>query len=167
MRKTTVIYLFLIILINFNCSTHNNVFLKNYVKLDFKDCNNEVNLYDYIQINIKRDFKIKKIVNDAFCEYRLTNKDESILYVSSDIYRGSRLNYKNLYKIGIDGYYPKSTINSDTIRNHGLDSKNQLWAEYVLGDVVIGYVNVPIENKEKYDLILSSLKRIKKQVSEE
>lgn len=101
------------------------------------------------------------MINDAFCEYRFINKDKSIIYVSSDIYRGSRLNYKNLHDVGMDGYYPKRTMFSDTIKNQGKDAQNLYWLEHVLGDVVIGYRGVSKENKPKYDTIISSLKRLK------
>jgi hypothetical protein len=139
------------------------MYKKNYAILDFKDCDDKEKGYNFIKINITKELKKSKIINDAFCEYRFTSKDKSIIYISSDVYRGSRLNYKNLYEIGIDGYYPRKTSISDTIKNEGRDAQNLYWLEYVLGDVVVGYNNVSETNKQKYDTIISSIKRLKKQ----
>lgn len=162
MKKITQLFVLVIMLFNYKCATKEKVHTKNHLILDFKDCDSKEKQYDFIQINITKDFKKDKMINDAFCEYRFINKDKSIVYVSSDIYRGSRLNYKNLYNIGIDGYYPRRTMFSDTIKNQGKDTQNLYWLEYVLGDVVIGYTRVSEENKQKYDTIISSLKRVKK-----
>jgi hypothetical protein len=151
-----------IVLINSNCSNLNFVDSKSNLLLDFRDFDEKDKEYEYIQINIPKKFKKEKHINDAFCEYRFTDKDKSVLYVSSDIYRGSKLNYENLYRIGINSYYPIKTNISDTIKNQGKDSKDLYWLEYVLGDVVIGYVNVDEKSKSKYDSIVSSLKKINK-----
>lgn len=162
MRKITQLFALVIILFNCKCTTQKKVHTKSHVILDFKACDRNEKQYDFIQIDITKNFKKYKMIDDAFCEYRFINKDKSIIYVSSDIYSGSRLNYKNLYDIGINNYYPKKTMFSDTIKNQGKDAQNLYWLEYLLGDVVIGYTKVPIENKQKYDTLISSLKRIKK-----
>ncbi|WP_167342233.1 hypothetical protein [Nonlabens sp. SY33080] len=47
----------------------------------------------------------------------------------------------------------------DTIKNSGKDRNNLYWLEYVLGDVVIGYVNVPEEQKEQFEKAIASLDR--------
>lgn len=160
MRKITKFLILIIVLVNLKCSTRKEAYTKDHIILDFKDCDSREKQYHFIQIDITKDFKKDKMINDGFCEYRFTNKDKSIIYISSDIYRGSRLNYKNLYDIGIDGYYPRKTVLSDTLKNQGKDSQNLYWLEYVLGDVVIGYTKVSEESKPKYDRIISSLKRI-------
>lgn len=146
MKKVTQFFILVIMLFNYNCTTQKKIFAKNPTILDFKDCDIKEKEYSFIQIDITKDFKKSKIFNDAFCEYRFTNKDKSVIYVSSDIYRGSRLNYKNLYDIGINGYYPQDISLSDTVKNQGKDSQNLYWLEHILGDVVIGYAKVTEEN---------------------
>jgi hypothetical protein len=162
MRKINQAFILIIILFNFKCTTQKSVYKKNYVILDFKDCDDKEKEYNFIKIDIPKELKKSKVTNDAFCEYRFTCRDESVVYITSDVYRGSRLNFKNLYDIGVDGYYPRKTTLSDTIKNEGKDTQNLYWSEYILGDVVVGYSKVPEINKEKYDTIISSIKRLKK-----
>lgn len=131
------------------------------IKLDFEQCLLDDKEYNQIRIEVMKGFKKKKVVKHGFCEYQLWYKDSSVFYVSTDIYSGSRLNYENLYQIGIDTYAKSRSLNPvDTILNSGEQINDHYWLEYVMGDVVIGYVNVNSEKKKIYDQLMKSLKRV-------
>jgi len=104
---------------------------------------------------------LKKIINEGFCEYQLKYKDSLIFYVSSDIYSGSRINFKNTYAIGIDTYAKSRSLEPvDTIKNEGQQENGKYWLEYILGDVVVGYVNMPLSHEIKFKHMINTLKRV-------
>jgi hypothetical protein len=47
----------------------------------------------------------------------------------------------------------------DTINYHGQQGDGKYWREYIVGEVIIGYLNVPSEKKDAYDRALATLKR--------
>lgn len=115
-----------------------------------KNCN--------IQINIKRKYKLLYNLDFGLCEYRFNYKDSSALYISTDVYCGSSLNSTNRQSIGIDIYRKNNVL--DTIRHEGLQKNGRYWLEYILGDYVVGYVNVPVEQKDEFNQMINSAQKI-------
>lgn len=152
------IFIFFLIFIMASCSTNRR---QNNRKLflDFEACELTEKQYKIIEIEVPSNYKLESSVADGFCEYRINYSDKSILYISTDIYRGSRLNYQNLYDKGIDGYSNRKTIMNDTIKNSGKNKDDLYWLEYIYGDVVIGYTNATEIRKVEFDKVLMTLKR--------
>ena len=97
-------------------------------------------------------------VYHGFCEYQFQYKDSSTLYVSTDIYYGGKPNSVNRASIGINTYaIERSAELVDTFSNSGVQENGKCWMEEILGNYVVGYVNVHPDNKGK---INSSLKSI-------
>jgi hypothetical protein len=111
-----------------------------------------------IQINIKGKYKLLYNLDAGLCEYQFSYKNSSALYISTDVYSGSSLNSRNRQSLGID-IYRKSNI-FDTIRNDGLQKNGRCWLEYILGDYVVGYVNVPVEQKEEFNQMVNSIQKV-------
>lgn len=155
--KTLVIFI-AIIVIN-GCSGYKDLKTTTANILDFRDCELAEKNYNYIEVELPKGFKKKQANIEGFCEYRFSYKDKSAIYITTNIYKGSRLNYGNLYKIGIDGYNHRKTYMSDTIKNNGKNSQNLYWLEHILGDIVVGYVDIPENRKEEFDKIILSIKR--------
>lgn len=138
-----------------SCGVHDNS--KNISKkLDFRNCLSDEKRYEQITIYIPKGFKKEKKEKHGFCEYRFNYTDKSVIYVSSDIYSGSSLNYGNLLNIGVNTYAKSRSLTlTDIIKSSG-KNKDLYWLEYVLGDIVIGYVNVPKNRKVEFDNVISS-----------
>lgn len=132
------------------------------VTLDFQQCLLKVKEYSQISLEAVKGFKKKKVIKHGFCEFQLWYKDSSVFYVSTDIYSGSRLNYENLFNIGVDTYAKSRSLNPvETILNSGDQANGNYWLEHVMGDVVVGYVNASSEKKKVYDRLIKTLKRNK------
>ena len=159
MKSIYINIVLLLLLIAASCSSSKSL-LFNSKTLNFENCLSKEKNYKYIELNLPKGFIKKKVENHGFCEYRFEYQNKSTIYVSTDIYSGSRLNSDNLNSIGVNTYaISRSIILVDTIKNSGKDRNNLYWLEYVLGDVVIGYVNVPEEQKEQFEKAIASLDR--------
>ena len=157
MRKIHVITLF-IIAFYLSCSSSKYIGVSS-KKLGFENCLEKEKRYSFVLIDVPKGAKKQKLEKHGFCEYRFNYNDKSTIYVSTDIYSGSRLNYDNLYQIGVDTYAKsRSETLTDTIKNSGTD-KDLHWLEYVFGDVVVGYVNVSKERKIEFDRAIASLSK--------
>lgn len=157
-RMKTLVIFIAIIAIN-GCSGYKDLKITTTNILDFRNCELAEKNYNYIEVELPKGFKKKQTNIEGFCEYRFSYKDKSVIYITTNIYKGSRLNYGNLYKIGIDGYNHRKTYMSDTIKNNGKNSQNLYWLEHILGDIVVGYVDIPENRKEEFDKIILSIKR--------
>ena len=93
-----------------------------------------------------------------YTEYRVYYRDSSTFYISNDIWNGSQLNAGNLYEIGIRGHTKEDFL--DTVSYHGLQENGRYWEETMLGEVVVGYSNVPRSRKEEFDKAVSSVKKV-------
>lgn len=99
------------------------------------------------------------ITGDYHTEYRLTYPDSSIIYITNNEWRGSSLNFVNLSEVGITGYTKEHLL--DTLDNSGKQRDGKYWREHVVGQVVVGYINVPPDKKSEYDKALATLRRKK------
>lgn len=90
-------------------------------------------------------------------EKRIEYRDGSILYISDDEWRGSGLNFSNRVSIGHYSYHKE--ILYDTLNNAGQQSDGNHWREYVVGQVVVGYVNIPKDRKELFDQALATIRK--------
>ncbi|MEP0985035.1 hypothetical protein [Ekhidna sp.] len=136
------VYVLLLVMIGCSVSNQSNSDSIRIVKLNFKECGPELP-YNKIELRIPEGFAQERF-NDqhGFCEYRFTYLDSSILYVSSNIYYGSSLNYQNRLNAGIKTYSNNRTL-SDSISNSGRDYNQKYWMELVGSNYVIGYLNYP------------------------
>lgn len=109
--------------------------------LDFKECGSDLR-YEQIKLKIPKGFKQNKFIDEhGFCEYRFSYRDESILYVSSNIYDGSSLNFKNRLNAGISTYSNNRGLN-DSIVHYGKGVEGMYWMEWVGPDFAMGYLNM-------------------------
>lgn len=82
--------------------------------------------------------------------------DGSELYISNAFYDGTTINIKNRY------YSNKPRIaDADTVDGFGVQENKLFWRELIVGKVVVGYLNVPLDKKEQYDKSLLTLRRKK------
>jgi hypothetical protein len=111
------------------------------ITLNFKNCGPDLS-YKKMKLSIPKGYEKKKVLNDAFCEYRFTYPNGAILYVSSNIYYGSALNYENRLSAGIKTYSVDRSLN-ENIKNSGREDDDQYWMESIKNEYVTGYVNYP------------------------
>lgn len=112
------------------------------VNLNFKNCGPDLG-YTKIKLFLPEIYKLKKVVDDhGFCEYRFTYSNGAVLYVSSNVYYGSSLNYQNRLSEGIITYSENRSI-GETIKNSGREEDGRYWLEWINANYVIGYVNHP------------------------
>lgn len=88
-----------------------------------------------------------------YIEYRVSYPDNSVFYISNDIWNGSRLNVENLIAIGINGHTKETPM--DTVSYSGGEGK--FWKEQFIGDIVIGYVNASPSMKDEFENAITSL----------
>ncbi|MFN9500756.1 MAG: hypothetical protein ACK57K_05505 [Chryseotalea sp.] len=100
------------------------------------------------------------ITGDYHTEYRISYPDSSIIYITNDEWSGSILNVNNLGKIGINAYHKKHLL--DTLDHRGKQSNGKFWRDYVIGKLVVGYINVPINRLSEFDKSLESIRARKK-----
>ncbi|BEG99065.1 hypothetical protein [Bacteroides sedimenti] len=77
-------------------------------------------------------------LGDSICNYRFQNKNLSI-----------ELNTKVPYLV---------KLLPDTFQLSGISKNNLFWKDIYIGNISIGYKDVPLEQKDKFDQFLSSLK---------
>lgn len=127
------------------------------VNLDFSKCVTALEEYDRIQVEVPKRYNRDKSVNEGMCEYNFTYKDSSVLYISTNVWFGSRLNMENRYNINHQAYRRENL--RDTIEISGIQKNGELWREVIIGDVLFGYLNVPESKKELFDEVLNSIEK--------
>ena len=88
-----------------------------------------------------------------YVEYRVSYPDNSIFYLSNDIWNGSRLNVENLIEIGINGHTKETPM--DTVMYSG--GEGRFWKEQFIGDIVVGYVDASPLMKIEFEKAITSL----------
>ncbi|MEO9871831.1 hypothetical protein [Ekhidna sp.] len=127
------------------------------LKISFKDCGEDLS-YDYIKLDVPKNYDLTKVRDDyGFCEYQFNYQDNSTLYVSSNSYSGSKLNYKNRLRIGVESY-SKNRTKYDSIVNGGIQQNEKFWKEAIYGRYTIGYVD--IIKPEAFEMAMRSVKII-------
>ena len=110
------------------------------LSLSFEDCGEGVS-YRAMEFRMTSDFKREKLADDqAFCEYRFDMSNETIFYLTSNIYDGSSLNYENRLAAGVTSYSLNRRV-GDTIHVSGTQADGKFWKEHINGTYTIGYVN--------------------------
>lgn len=127
------------------------------IKLDFSDCTIISNGYEVIQIEILKGFRQEKVINEGICEYRFKYKNGAIAYVTSDVWYGSELNYGNRLSVGHDSYNKGGLL--DTIKLGGLQKNGLFWSEQIIGDIMVGYRDAPIDVGESLKSSFSKMKK--------
>ncbi|MCB9351686.1 MAG: hypothetical protein H6573_29945 [Lewinellaceae bacterium] len=101
----------------------------------------------------ERKKKVYPQNGNIYIEYRVSYPDNSVFYLSNDIWNGSRLNVENLIAIGINGHTKETPM--DTVLYSGGEGK--FWKEQFIGDIVIGYVNASPSMKDEFENAITSL----------
>lgn len=126
--------------------------------------------YDFVLTTVVSDFDAEKTFivllpkngkkkkhypqnGKVYVEYRVTYPDNSVFYLSNDIWNGSQLNVENLIEIGINGHTKETPM--DTVSYSGGNGK--YWKEQFIGDIAIGYVSASSVMKEKFENAISSI----------
>ena len=115
--------------------------------------------YKKFYIDVPKNGKLKKekdYTGDFHTEYRIIYPDSSVVYITNDTWNGSRLNYENLMQIGVDSYSKEHLY--DTLKYEGVQNDGLYWKDYVLGEIVVGYVNCPKRKKNEYDNVINTLR---------
>jgi len=94
---------------------------------------------------------------DYHVEYRIVYPDSSILYIGNSNLTGSRLNMVNRVSSGINALYKEHPL--DSLYFDGKQSNDRVWKENILGDFIVGYVNVPPDKKSEYDKALATIRK--------
>lgn len=96
MKRVKTLVIFIAVIAISGCSGYKD--LKTTIKniLDFRNCELAEKSYNYVEIELPKGFKKKQTNIEGFCEYRFSYKDKSVIYITTNIYKGSRLNYGNL-----------------------------------------------------------------------
>ncbi len=129
-------------------------------------CSTKNYTYYYTNFDLNKRLKIfSKVPNNYVIitknkeEKNLIYKDSSIIFFSFDNLGGSRVNRIN--RIEKDIEINRKTYN-DTLILEGVNNKNLYWKECFFDDIVVGYLNVSLNNKNKYDNFIKSIKRTNK-----
>ena len=114
-----------------------------------------------LEIEVPKGGKLRKgtydFTGDYHAEYRIVYPDSSILYIGNSNETGSRLNMANRVSKGINALYKKHPL--DSLYLDGKQGNGMHWKENVLGDFIVGYVNVPSEKKKEFDKALLSVRK--------
>ena len=70
---------------------------------------------------------------------------------------GSRLNFENRHKIQHTAYVKASL--RDTISISGIQDNGNYWKEYIVGDIMVGYVNASFLGKKDFERAILSIKK--------
>ena len=89
----------------------------------------------------------------VYVEYRVSYPDNSVFYLSNDIWNGSRLNVENLIGIGINGHTKEAPL--DTVSYSG--GEKLFWKEQFIGDIVVGYVNASSARKDEFEAAIRNM----------
>ena len=125
----------------------------------FKEDNQEyIGVY---YLNIPKGGVLDKKIHtgDYHSEFRVNYPDSSIIYITNNEVRGSVLNFENRVRQGFDVYRKEHLL--DTISVSAQLLNGDYWRETILGQVVVGYINVPSNKTERYDKSISTI-RIKR-----
>lgn len=104
----------------------------------------------------------KKDDNDFNSEYNevvFKYPNDVIFYITDNAIGGSSLNGNNKLNEGITSIIREKE--NDSLYLKGKQKDGKFWKENILNDIVIGYLNVSKEDKEKFDKAISTLKRDK------
>jgi hypothetical protein len=104
----------------------------------------------------KSGFQNKSLKNDHSVTMIFTYKDSSLIYFNEDQLSVTP-NTSNIELMG--GVLRKSLY--DTAYYSGIQKDGRVWKEHVLGEIIIGYLNVPSQRKEEFDTALASIAKIK------
>lgn len=126
--------------------------------------------YNFALTTIASDFKVEKTFvvslpakgkkekiypqnGKIYIEYRISYPDNSVFYLSNDIWNGSRLNVENLISIGINGHARETLM--DTVSYSG--NEGSFWKQHFVGDIVVGYINASSSMREKFEIAITSI----------
>src|SRR5260221_7582170 len=116
-----------------------------------------------LTIEVPKGGKLRKgtydFTGDYHVEYRITYPDSSILYIGNSNETGSRLNIVNRVSVGINALYKDHPL--DSLYFDGMLNNGMCWKENILGDFILGYVNVPYDKKKEFDKALLTVRRKK------
>lgn len=135
-----------------------------HVKLSLYTANSNFEKKSNYIINYPKHWKLikqkKNVGHAVFEDIKLEVKDKKIIfYVSNDFMNGSHLNLENRIMTGISSYSKTNVY--DTVDVSGINvKKNLYWREKILGDIVIGYLDVPLSYKKEMDSVVSSIKKV-------
>lgn len=127
------------------------------LKLSFSKCVIGLDSYEKLKIDIPRNFIKKRNKNEGMCEYSFKYNDSSIFYISNNVWFGSHYNFENRHNINHLSYNRKSL--RDTIEILGIQKNGLYWKEKIMGDVMIGYINVPKSKQKIFDEIYKSIRK--------
>lgn len=152
-------FLAILIFFSFSCNTTKKI-NEDYTIIKFRESfpsGNKTILQKY-NIEVPRFGKLTKgtydFTGDYHSEYRIVYVDSSILYIGNDNLNGSKLNVVNRVNIGVRGI--TKNLN-DSLYLEGVQENGRYWKESILGEIVIGYVNVKKIERDKFDKALQSL----------
>ena len=146
----------------FSCGSSKRLINEDYSRIRFNEkvaSGSTSKTQDYI-FEVPKGGKLSKgsydFTGDYHTEYRIMYPDSSILYIGNDNWSGSKLNVINRVEAGIRGINKRNE--NDSLYFEGVQKNGRYWKENFLGDIIVGYVNVKQEDKEKYDKSVQSIR---------
>ncbi|MFV1883268.1 MAG: hypothetical protein ACMZ7B_02085 [Balneola sp.] len=104
---------------------------------------------------IPSNFEEKYIIGDHEREKDYVFPDSSIIFITDDITGNSFANSKNLK--GLDFLTLSNYWDSKEANLEGIQEDGRVWRQKKLEGVTVGYLNVHVLQKEKFDSIINSL----------
>jgi len=132
--------------------------LNNRYKFSFKTISSDYEKNSTYTVLLPKEGKKEKHYphnDEIYTEFLVKYKDNSIFYISNDIWNISNVNARNLMDVGINGYSKKAIL--DTISYNGIQKDGKFWKEITLGEIIIGFSNVPEERKFAFDKAINSI----------
>ena len=119
------------------------------VRLNFSECVVVSESFELIEIKLPVGFSKERIDREGACEFRFIYGDGSVVYISSDVWVGSSLNFKNRHSIGHESYNKDGLL--DTIKLSGIQHNSLYWSEKIIGDIMIGFAETTLSKKQQFE----------------
>lgn len=111
-------------------------------------------------VNIPKEYNDYKIISGHGKEHQFWYSDSLLLYFSTE---RNTPNNENIRNAGQWDEKFKHIIglreSSDTLIFEGRNYRNNFWKELIIGEINIGYLNVPKEKKSVFDHAINSIGR--------
>lgn len=163
LMKKIIFIFFIFVFIGCNPNTTNKSVQKanNQYRFSFKTIESDYEKYAKYSILLPAHGMKEKFYphnGEIYIEYRISYKDSSTFYISNDIWNMSQVNARHLLEIGVNGYNKKAIV--DTISYEGIQKNKRVWKEILLGEIVVGFSNVPKSRKLEFEKGLNSVEKL-------
>lgn len=151
----------LIIIFFINSCASNKSSLEGFTIVRFKEkipVGDKLNEQHYL-MDVPKGGLLKKFQSGHIAtEYQITYPDSSIIYITNEEWSGSRINWLNRDRAKLLNA-PKSL--GDTLQLYGIQDIGLNWRDNFMGEIVVGYANVPASRLHLFEQALMTLRKYK------